>query len=80
MIYCRKRIERRITMPVSYDKLWKLLIDKKMNRTELKEAAGISFNVLAKMGKSEFISMESLYKICTVLECDIGDVIEFTEK
>lgn len=80
MIYCRKRIERRITMQVSYDKLWKLLIDKKMNRTELKEAAGISFNVLAKMGKSEFISMESLYKICTVLECDIGDVIEFTEK
>lgn len=67
-------------MPVSYDKLWKLLIDKKMNRTELKEAAGISFNVLAKMGKSEFIPMESLYKICTVLDCDIGDVIEFTEK
>jgi len=64
-------------MPVSYDKLWKLLIDKKMNRTDLKEAAGISFNVLAKMGKSEFISMESLYKICTVLECDIGDVMEF---
>ena len=67
-------------MPVSYDKLWKLLIDKKMNRTELKEAAGISFNVLAKMGKSEFISMESLYKICHTLDYDIGDVIEFTEK
>ena len=67
-------------MPVSYDKLWKLLIDKKMNRTELKEAAGISFNVLAKMGISEFISMESLYKICLTLDCDIGDVIEFTEK
>lgn len=64
-------------MPVSYDKLWKLLIDKKMNRTDLKEAAGISFNVLAKMGKSEFISMESLRKICTVLECDVGDVMEF---
>ena len=67
-------------MPVSYDKLWKLLIDKKMNRTDLKEAAGISFNVLAKMGISEFISMESLYKICHTLDCDIGDVIEFTEK
>ena len=64
-------------MPVSYDKLWKLLIDKKMNRTDLKEAAGISFNVLAKMGKSEFISMDSLYKICTVLECDIGDIMGF---
>ena len=51
-------------MPISYDKLWKLLIDKKMNRTDLKNASGISFNVLAKMGKNEAISMESLYKIC----------------
>lgn len=67
-------------MSVSYDKLWKLLIDKKMSRTDLKEAAGISFNVLAKMGKSEFISMESLYKICLALNCNIGDVMEFTEK
>lgn len=47
-------------MSISYDKLWKLLIDKKMNRTALKNASGISFNVLAKMGKSEAISMESL--------------------
>lgn len=47
-------------MPISYDKLWKLLIDKKMNRTDLKDASGISFNVLAKMGKNEFVSMESL--------------------
>ena len=51
-------LEWRITMPISYDKLWKLLIDKKMNRTDLKEASGISFNVLAKMGKNEFVSME----------------------
>ena len=79
MVYWRKCVERGITMPVSYDKLWKLLIDKKMNRTELKEAAGISFNVLAKMGKNEFISMESLHKICLTLNCNIGDVIEFTE-
>ena len=79
MVYWGKYMERRITMPVSYDKLWKLLIDKKMNRTELKEAAGISFNVLAKMGKNEFISMESLHKICLTLNCNIGDVIEFTE-
>lgn len=51
-------------MSVSYDKLWKILIDKKMNRTELKDSSGISFNVLAKMGKNEFVSMESLMKIC----------------
>ena len=65
-------------MPVSYDKLWKMLIDKKMNRTELKDASGISFNVLAKMRKNEFISMESLYKICVALNCGIDDVMEFT--
>ena len=47
-------------MPVSYDKLWKILIDKRMNRTELKDMAGISFNVLAKMGRNEYISMDSL--------------------
>lgn len=64
-------------MPVSYDKLWKLLIDKKMNRTDLKENAGVSFNVLAKMSRNEFVSMDSLYKICKVLSCDIGDVMEF---
>ena len=66
-------------MTVSYDKLWKLLIDKKMNRTELKDAAGISFNVLAKMGRNEFVSMESLCKICSAMNCDIGDVMEFTD-
>lgn len=64
-------------MAVSYDKLWKLLIDKKMNRTALKNLAGISFNVLAKMNRSEFVSLESLYKICNVLGCDIGDIMEF---
>ena len=64
-------------MPVSYDKLWKMLIDKKMNRTELKDAAGISFNVLAKMGRGEFVSMESLYKICVAMNCDIDDIMEF---
>ena len=48
-----------------------------MNRTELKDAAGISFNVLAKMGRNEFVSMESLFKICTTLGCTIGDIVEF---
>jgi len=63
-------------MSVSYDKLWKLLIDKKMNRTDLKNAAGISFNVLAKMGKGEAVSMESMLKVCKALDCDISDVME----
>ena len=54
-----------------------MLIDKKLNRTELKELSGISFNVLARMGKEEPVSMESMDKICTALGCSIGDVMEF---
>jgi len=69
-------LARRHNMSVSYDKLWKLLIDKKMNRTALKEASGISFNVLAKMGKGEAVSMESMLKVCNALDCDIADVME----
>ena len=67
-----------VEMLVSYDKLWKVLIDKKMKRSELKDAAGISFNVLAKMGKNEFVSMESLYKIYVALNCGIDEIMEFT--
>ena len=63
-------------MAISYDRLWKLLVDRKMNRTELKEASGISFNVLARMGKDESISFESMEKICSALGCDIGDIVE----
>ena len=67
-------------MSVCYDKLWKILIDKKMNRTDLKDIAGISYNVLAKLGKEETVSLESLYKICMALQCNIGDVVEFVNK
>lgn len=61
------------------DNLWKLLIDRNMNKTELKEAAGISFNVMARMGKNETISFESIEKICAALQCNIGDIIEITQ-
>ena len=66
-------------MSVCYDKLWKILIDKRMNRTDLKDMAGISFNVLAKMGKGETISLGSLHKICKTLNCNIGDIVEFAD-
>lgn len=69
-----------LEMPVCYDKLWKMLIDKRMNKTDLKDKAGISFNVLAKMGKGESVSLESLHKICRTLKCDIGDIIEFSDE
>ena len=70
----------RLEMSVCYDKLWKMLIDKRMNKTDLKDEAGISFNVLAKMGKGESVSLESLHKICKTLKCDIGDIIEFSDE
>lgn len=63
-------------MPVSYNKLWKLLIDKGINKTQLGKLAGVSTNVIAKLGKSESVPIESLEKICTVLDCDIGDIVE----
>ena len=66
-------------MAVCYNNLWKLLIDKNMNKTELKEAAGISFNVMARMGKNETISFESIEKICTALNCDVGDIISIAQ-
>ena len=67
-------------MAVSYNKLWKLLIDKKMNKTDLKEAAGISFNVMARMGKNEPISFDSIEKICLALNCNIGDIIDIAKE
>lgn len=64
-------------MVISYDKLWKLLIDRKMNKTELKEGAGITYNILARLGKCEPVNLESLYKICKCLNCNIEDIMEF---
>ncbi|MBR2929932.1 MAG: helix-turn-helix transcriptional regulator [Clostridia bacterium] len=64
-------------MAISYDRLWKLLIDKKINKTQLKELAGISTNAVAKLGKNESVSLETLEKICVTLNCDIGDIVGF---
>ena len=66
-------------MSVSYKKLWKLLIDKDMKKKDLRQATGISTTYLAKLGKNEHINTEILVKICKVLECDIGDIMEVTE-
>ena len=64
-------------MAISYNKLWKLLIDKNMKKKDLKEKADISQNVMARLGKGQTVAMESMAKICAVLQCDIGDVMEF---
>ena len=63
-------------MAVSYNKLWKLLIDKNMKKKELGEAAGISNNLIAKLGKNENVTVEVLVKICTALDCNIEDIME----
>ena len=65
---------------VDYRGLWKLLIDKNIkNKTDLIELAGISTNVLAKLNRGDFISMDSLQKICKALNCDVGDICVINE-
>lgn len=64
---------------ISYDKLWKLLIDKKMNRTELKNKSGISTASLAKLGKGENLTTAVLLKICNTLNCNISDIMDVVE-
>ena len=63
-------------MAVSYNKLWKLLIDKNMTKKELGEAAGISNSLIAKLGKNENVTVEVLVKICAALDCNIDDIME----
>ena len=63
-------------MSVSYKKLWKLLIDKDMSKTELRMASGITTTALAKLGRNEDVNTKILVKICKTLECDIGDIVE----
>lgn len=67
-------------MAVTYTKLWKLLLDKKMKRTDLKEIAGISSSTLAKLGKDEYVSLESLDRICMALNCDITEIFSSAQE
>ena len=72
------RFERlKTTMAMSYDKLWKLLIDKKMNRTDLHEQAHVSTNAIATMGKGGDVSTKVLDKICKTLDCQIHDIVDY---
>ena len=63
-------------MAISYKKLWKLLIDKDMKKKDLQKVAGISAASITKLGKNETVSMDILVRICAVLKCDIGDIVE----
>lgn len=66
-------------MAVSYNNLWKLMIDKKINKSELCKTVKISSSTMAKMSNEEMVAMPILEKICAELECNIGDIMEFTE-
>ena len=67
-------------MAVSYKKLWKVLIDRDMTKTQLRKESGISTGALAKLGKNEDVNTEVLVKICNTLQCDIADIMELTEE
>ena len=63
-------------MAMNYNKLWKLLIDKNLMKKDLREMAGLSTNVIAKMGKGGDVSTEVLRKICRALDCSLDDIVE----
>ncbi|BFL75668.1 helix-turn-helix domain-containing protein [Finegoldia sp. BIOML-A2] len=62
-------------MRVNYNGLWKILIDNNMKKTDLQEIANIAPATIAKMGKGEFVSMETLYKVCKAFNVDFGDIV-----
>ena len=64
-------------MSVSYKKLWKLLIDKDMNKTELRLAIGSSSATMAKLSRGDDVSMDTLSRICETLQCNVGDIMDF---
>ena len=64
-------------MAISYNKLWKLLVDKKMSKADLRSAAGIAPNTMTKLRRDEEVSLAVLNKVCTALDVDIGDIMEF---
>ena len=63
-------------MAISYNKLWKLLVDKKMSKADLRRAAGIAPNTMTKLRRDEEVSMTVLIKICHVLDANIGDIMD----
>ena len=67
-------------MAVSYNKLWKLLIDKGMTKTDLRLATDMSTTTLAKLGKNKTVSMDIMLRICNVLECSFDDIMDLTKE
>lgn len=73
-------IRKRVNVMINYDKLWKLMIDKKINKSQLIEKAKITTNAMAKLGKNESVQVDVLSKICCALGCNIENIIEINLK
>ena len=67
-------------MEISYNKLWKLMIDRGINKSDLRSLTGIGTNTLAKLSKNQVVSLDVLMKICDKLNCDISDICEFIKE
>ena len=68
-----------VLVGVNYNKLWKMMIDKNINKTELTHIAGISTNAMTKLGKNQDVRVNVLEKLCTTLDCKLDDIMEFTD-
>lgn len=64
-------------MAIRYNKLFKLLIDKKITNAKLAEMAGFSANIITRLKRDKYVSLDSIEKICIVLQCDVDDILEF---
>lgn len=73
-------IRRSKDMAISYNKLWKLLVDKKMSKADLRKAAGIAPNTMTRLRRDEEVTLTVLNKICKTLDVDIGDIMEFVSE
>ena len=67
-------------MAVCYDKLFHMMIDKRMTNSQLMAKAGFSANIITRLKKNEYISLESIQKLCIAMECSVDDILEFQEK
>ena len=67
-------------MSISYNKLWKLMIDLNINKTQLRKIAGLSTNIIARLSKNESVSMDTLLRICKALHCNLGDIVDVIEE
>lgn len=64
-------------MAISYDKLFHMMIDKKLSNAQLKNMAGVSANIITRLKRNEYVSMESIEKICRTLNCGVDDILDF---